>query len=442
MRQESEERKAACILTVDLTDMSSKVRQESDERGPAEVGPTLGTGGIVDMPGERDGCDRCGCPDEERCCPFFWNDPGIPDLPVLRWVFDPNNPYLNDNRYCRMFGNFGYKFCDRERKAFMGTALAVTVVAIVITGIGAFSVSTDPVILQFTSWAATAIRNDGKNGQVMFIGLRQVVIRNCSDSSGNVLLDWDDCEETIIPLVDVGCSSGEEDFFGYDCDVMAKCAENAAGNFMGALITFATLLLAMNGCLTRIKKVADTNLQKILGALPDTSGVISLAITLWVFKSQCYDPLPSNINREGGENDGESGGNGGNGNDSSSSTASDVDNYLWTGWLCYVYCWFAAIIRCTMHYLTPVPGGGQGCYCMDTIEQMTGIDFNNDGEIGTEEGRKELEMHRQNIKKVKSGLKMAKNHVKSAVPPLGPIGKKGADNSSEGGKFLDVERGS
>ena len=137
----------------------------------------LGTGGVVDIAGEGDGCDRCGCPDEELCYPSFWNDPGVPNLPVLRWVFNPDNQYLNDNKYCRMLGNFGFKFCDKERKAFMGTALACTAMAIVITAIGAFGVSTDPNILGLASWAITVIPNNGTNGQVMFVGLVQLVVR-------------------------------------------------------------------------------------------------------------------------------------------------------------------------------------------------------------------------------------------------------------------------
>ena len=34
---------------------------------------------------------------EERCCPGFWKDNGVPPVPVLRWVFDPKNKYLNNN---------------------------------------------------------------------------------------------------------------------------------------------------------------------------------------------------------------------------------------------------------------------------------------------------------------------------------------------------------
>lgn len=73
-------------------------------------GHGMGIGEImVDEAGEGDGCDRCGCPDEELCCPSFWQDKGVPPIWPLSWVFDPKNKYLNDNKHARMFGNLGFK---------------------------------------------------------------------------------------------------------------------------------------------------------------------------------------------------------------------------------------------------------------------------------------------------------------------------------------------
>jgi hypothetical protein len=356
----------------------------------------LGTGGVDDAPGEMDGCDRCGCPDEEKCCPGFWSDPGVPDLPVLRWVFNPDNKYLNDNKYCRMFGNFGFKLCDKERKAFMGTALAFTVAAIIITAIGAFGVSTDPNILRLSSWAITAVPNNGTYGQVMFVGLKQLVVRNCSESTGDPIISWDGCEDTIIELTEVQCDTGDEDFFGYNCEMVKACSDRAAGNYWGALITFATLILAMNGCLTRIKRVADTNLQKILGCAPDTNGVISLMSTLLVFKADCYDPFPETITVNGVE--------------------LDVENYLGVGWVSFFFCLLAAIVRCTMHYCTPVPGGGQGCSCMDTLELITGMDLDGDGELGNEHGRA-----------IVADLKEMANDIKGVTANVVTVGKDTVD---------------
>ena len=78
-------------------------------------GSGLGLGEAEDKLGEGDGCDRCGCPDEEQCCPSFWSDNGVPPIWPLSWVFNPRNQYLNDNRIARIFGNFGFPYFDRER---------------------------------------------------------------------------------------------------------------------------------------------------------------------------------------------------------------------------------------------------------------------------------------------------------------------------------------
>lgn len=76
--------------------------------------------GLKIEPGEEDGC-------EERCCPGFWNDDGVPrGVPVLEWVFDPNNKLLNENECARRFGDIGHPYADKKRKTLFGFGIAVT----------------------------------------------------------------------------------------------------------------------------------------------------------------------------------------------------------------------------------------------------------------------------------------------------------------------------
>lgn len=49
--------------------------------------------------------------------------------------------------------------------------------------------------------------------------------------------------------------------YGWDWDSVSQCKEQSVTNQMGAFTTAATLLFAMNGCLTRIRTVADSNFQ-------------------------------------------------------------------------------------------------------------------------------------------------------------------------------------
>ena len=51
------------------------------------------------------------------------------------------------------------------------------------------------------------------------------------------------------------CSGGADSMFGFPCDKMQQCADAATSSQFGAFMTCATLLFAMIGCLTRIKKV-------------------------------------------------------------------------------------------------------------------------------------------------------------------------------------------
>ena len=86
------------------------------------------------------------------------SDRGVPPIWPLSWIFDPRNAYLNDNSYARVFGNVGFPHFDRERKAYMGVALAVTLLAIVVTGFGCFALNGDPFTLRFTAWGVAHSR--------------------------------------------------------------------------------------------------------------------------------------------------------------------------------------------------------------------------------------------------------------------------------------------
>jgi hypothetical protein len=52
----------------------------------------------------------------------------------------------------------------------------------------------------------------------------------------------------------------------------------------------------------------------------------------------------------------------------SRSTTGDYIHYrVGYGYWAFVICWFAAVIRASVHYCTPVPGGGVGCRFEDMI---------------------------------------------------------------------------
>jgi len=267
---------------------------------------------------------------------------------------NPANKYLNDNKYCRMFGNLGFSWLDRERKITMGTALAFTVVAIVITGFGCFALSGDAETLRLTAWGISFHQGsaDGSApGTLVFLGLRKFVVQECTDATGDDFMQWTGCKTIEDPwwsdIREGGdkCQSPDSTLHGYACDDVQSCADQAISNQFGAFSTCVTLLAAMMGCLTRIKKKADTNFQKIMGCVPDTIGCITLFQALVLFKFGCYD----------------------NQADVTSGPQGVHDIHLWAGpgYYAYMFCWLAAVVRTFMHYVTPLPGGGAGCALKD-----------------------------------------------------------------------------
>jgi len=157
---------------------------------------------------------------------------------------------------------------------------------------------------------------------------------------------------------------------GFPCEALQECKKTNLNSLIGAFMTCVTLIFALVGCLSRIRKVADTNFQKVIGCLPDTLGVVTQAQALLLFKTGCFDnmpnyavsPLSDAITDDNPE-------------------AYKVKYYLGVGYLGFIICWAAAVIRVTVHYLTPVPGGGAGCHCVDILEDVMGLDLDGNGYV-------------------------------------------------------------
>jgi len=58
-----------------------------------------------------------GC--EERCLPMFWDDNGVPPIPIFNWIFDPAE-FPSTNPFAVWLGKIGLAYFDRTRKAWMG----------------------------------------------------------------------------------------------------------------------------------------------------------------------------------------------------------------------------------------------------------------------------------------------------------------------------------
>ena len=152
----------------------------------------------------------------------------------------------------------------KKRKAFMGTAVAVTVLSIFITGYGFFAISGSQEIITKTAWAIAARKYkvlQGEQefefvGEVLYFGLRKFVVHTCRKAPGPVYLEWGQCSEQAEWWSQATCSLGEAEYHGMPCGQMDSCQDASIGSQFWALTTFVTLLFALMGCLTRIRKVS------------------------------------------------------------------------------------------------------------------------------------------------------------------------------------------
>jgi len=330
--------------------MASFQKGQSFIESAAEALPRVPT--FVVKPQE----ERC----EEKCCPCFWKDDGVPKVPVFSWVFDPKNKYLNDNKYMDWFGGLGLKYCDARRKDFMGVALAVTVVAIVVAVYGSLSLSNNNDTVYYTAWGTAWFKNhtnaageDGPHARKIALGLVKFTEFYCPDAYRANSNKWDCKSESATKWEDVDEKVALAS--GFPWAKVEECKAQAEGNQFGATSTTVTLIFALNGCLARIRRNADTNFQKLLGCLPDTFGCLSLFQALANFYIGCYVGMPRKVN------------------------GLKAHYYVGPAYAAYSCVLIAAVLRCLLHWMTPVPGKGVETCCCD-FSEFVDEDFEDEDE--------------------------------------------------------------
>lgn len=344
----------------DLADASCHAQCHTNHCGEAALPSCCVTTMEGAPPHPADGC-------EERCCPCFWLDensieePNPPPVPVLGWVFDPQNRLLNDNRRMRIFGAVGTRWADAHRKQLMGLALMLTVVSIPVAVLGCFGAgSNDETVVSHANWAYAWVMYNrttsgvGCTGVSAEIGLRSIVFETCL---------WDDCEEGADAWKQdmshcaverqnwdraARLCDGDDGAVGiFDCAAINGCHRSASGGgewsqWVGsqqqnAYVTCFTLVFALMGCLTRIRWRQDSNFQKLIGCLPDTLTAVTGVAGLNGFVTDCYGRF-----------------------DGSTYGGRDVNFSLGVGYKAFWCCWAAQVGRALIHWIVPVPGGGGG----------------------------------------------------------------------------------
>ncbi|KAH8058351.1 endonuclease [Aureococcus anophagefferens] len=291
------------------------------------------------------------------CVAPCWDetDNGIPDVCLeRRWCpFNPDNPVTNDNFVCLVFGNIGFPYFDRRRKVYMGVAMWSTLLAMFVTAFGALSLSTDPDVVRTSYWAKLETWNaTSRETTHYYLGLRSIVTV------------YDGGDETTDRLeIDymVGRIPGSRNVDPMR-EELESCADSAAGNQIGALLSCVTLIFALLGTINRMKFSSDANVQKALGLVTDTWGALTLSYTLFNFHANCFDDLPNRF------------------------LHLDLDYEWGPGWICYLFCALSGCIRAAAHWVTPTPGNGAGaCTFSLPMEILKLLDADGDGEITWED---------------------------------------------------------
>lgn len=289
-------------------------------------------------------------------------DDGVP--PFCRFKSCPmdhrNSTFNGGQSWLKNLGEVGFPYFDQERKLFLGIASFVTFMTMGATIFGCSALSTNASVVQQTYWAAGEIQNTTSGEKYsIYIGLQSLLYVNCPYTSG-VEHYSHHCYHETIPWASEGCGirskfnpSGwlpKNAIFASNDPILngacATCANEAISMWTTAVMNCVMLILAFLGAQTRMRVVADVPLQKLLGMAADSWGAITLAYPLYVFDRNCLHGITI-----------------------ASSGLNDIKTKYWLGpgYICYIICCIVAIIRASIHWLTPLPGKGSGllCCCFD-----------------------------------------------------------------------------
>ena len=258
--------------------------------------------------------------------------------------------WLNDLYIFKLAGKIGFSYCDKHRKLLGAIATFVTLFAILLTVWGCVGFSVNSSIIQRTYWAGGIVTNSSaisNKDYTIYIGLRAAAYVPCTFEPG---YDYygSSCHVNSVEYGDPQCDKGVVAGACHDC------SSAAVALYFTAISSCLGLVIALFGTQARMRVAADTPVQKIVGIVTETLGVIALVFTLTVFDANCLYPLRRSYAWEG------------------------LSATFWSGKLmityvslnmltniypifagpgiwCYAFCATSGGVRAIVHWITPVP---------------------------------------------------------------------------------------
>lgn len=273
---------------------------------------------------------------------FADDDDGVP--PCCRHKCCPlsnTDNYINGNSYVKRLGRCGFHYFDVNRSTFFGFASIFTVIAFGLTLWGCLSLSTKNSLIQRTYWVGGGGQNI-TSGQdfSMYVGLRSFEYVDCKFTPGYESYSQN-CDRQSIKWTDDLCKFGPLE------PACQACAGIATTMWTTAIFNCIGLVLSFLGAQTRMRPVADIPVQKLLGVWSELWTFLTLAYALFSFESGCYKNLREAV------------------------LVSDITGafYAGPGLYCYVICCVSALIRMSVHWMTPLPGQSGCGSCMNSEKE-------------------------------------------------------------------------
>ena len=218
-----------------------------------------------------------------QCTPFPETDDGVPPPCRISPLCPLNQGFCVNHLYiAKAFGRCGLKSMDQNRKLLFGIAAWTTLPCAFVLGIwGCLALTTDAAVVQRAYWIGARVtdQTNGKN-YAMYVGLRSFEYVDCSFVPG-----WDSyntgCTRQKILFTDTACTDGP---FATACQA---CQDNAKTMWTTAFFGCGGLILAWLGQHTRMRACADTPVQKLLGVFTEVNGVLSTAVAMFKFNTEC-----------------------------------------------------------------------------------------------------------------------------------------------------------